>query len=431
MKKLLEGRLRWALIFLTFLISSLAFLDRVNISIAAIKIQQEYALTNVQLGWLFSAFVLGYAIFQAPGGRIVDRLGPRLVIALAVLWWSAFTFFTAVVPVGLALSVGLLIGVRFMLGIGESVMFPASNRLVAAWIPSTDRGIANGIIFAGVGAGSALAPPIITWILLNWGWRWSFYLRVPVGILTALAWYMMVRDTPQEHPWTSKKEIETIQAGLPATAKDFKERKTMPWGAILGNRSMMAMTVAYFTFGWLAWIFFTWFFTYLSKVRGLDLKSSSLFSMLPFVAMAVGSTFGGWIADILTKRFGKRAGRCGVAIFGIGMAAVFVALATQVESARLASIVLACGAGALYLSQSAFWAVTADIAGASAGSASGIMNMGNQLGGAMTAIMTPWIADHFGWTPSFLTAAALCAVGAVAWLLVDPDQRIVQKAGAR
>lgn len=427
MTKLLEGRLRWSLILMTFLISSLAYLDRVNISIAAGAIQKEYALTNVQLGWVFSAFVLGYALFQAPGGRIADRFGPRLVIALAILWWSVFTFCTAVVPVGLAFSVAILIAVRFSLGIGEAVMFPASNRLVAAWIPSAERGFANGMIFAGVGAGSAVAPPLITWILLNWGWRWSFYLRVPVGILAALLWYWLVRDTPRAHPWTSKKELDTIQAGLPAPAKEFEAGKAMPWGAILGNRSMVAMTLSYFAFGYVAWIFFTWFFTYLSRVRGLDLKTSSFFSVLPFVAIAGGSTLGGFVADILTRRYGKRVGRCGVAAFGIGLSAVLIALATQVESASLASVVLACGAGALYISQSSFWAVTADIAGASSGSASGIMNMGGQLGGALTASLTPWIADRFGWTPSFLVAAALCALGAVAWLLVDPDTRIGQE----
>lgn len=427
MKKLLDGRLRWVLIFLTFLISSLAYMDRVNISIAAGAIQKEYALSNVQLGWVFSAFVLGYALFQAPGGRFADRFGPRIVIALAVLWWSVFTFFTAVVPVGIALSVALLIGVRFLLGMGEAVMFPASNSLVAQWIPSTERGRANGLIFAGVGAGSAVAPPLIAYILVNWGWRWSFYLRAPIGIVAALVWYWLVRDSPKAHPWTSKKELATIEAGLPARAKESEARQTAPWMAILRNRSMMAMTFSYFAFGYVAWIFFTWFFTYLSRVRGLDLKSSSFFSMLPFIAMAGCSTMGGWIADILTKRYGKRVGRCGVALVGIGLAAVLVALATQVESAQLASLVLASGAGALYLAQSAFWAITADIAGASAGSASGLMNMGGQLGGALTASLTPWIADHFGWTPSFLVAAALCALGALAWLLVDPNTPISYK----
>jgi len=325
-----------------------------------------------------------------------------------------FTVLTVAVPEGLALSLALLVGARFGLGVGEALMFPAMNRLVAVWVPSTERGVANGVIFAGVGAGAALAPPLLTFVLLTWGWRWSFIVRVPVQILAGLAWYWLVRNTPQAHPWMGKKELETIEAGVPARPKGPNAPKALPWHTILGNRSMAAVTFSYFVFGYVAWIFFTWFFTYLNKVRGLDLKSSAFFSMVPFIAMAGCSTGGGWIADILSRRYGKRVGRCGVALVGLALAGVFIALATQVESAQLASIVLAGGAGALYVSQSAFWAVTADIAGTSAGTASGLMNMGGQLGGVITASLTPWMADTFGWTPSFMAAAVLCGLGALA-----------------
>jgi len=143
--------------------------------------------------------------------------------------------------------------------------------------------------------------------------------------------------------------------------------------------------------------------------------------MLPFIAMATGSIVGGRISDILTRRYGNRIGRCGVAVAGIALAAVFIASGTQVESARLASVVLAGGVGALYLSQRSFWSVTADMAGASAGSVSGVMNMGGQIGGIVTASLTPLIAHQFNWTASFLVAAALCAVGSLAWLVVDPE----------
>jgi ACS family glucarate transporter-like MFS transporter len=140
--------------------------------------------------------------------------------------------------------------------------------------------------------------------------------------------------------------------------------------------------------------------------------------------MAGCSPLGGWIADVLTKRFGKRIGRCGIGVVGLGAAAVFVALATQVESARLASICLALGVGAQYLAQSSYWAVTADIAGPSAGSVSGLMNMGGQLGGALTSILTPIIARDYGWTASFMAAAVLCAIGSISWLMVDPNARL-------
>jgi ACS family glucarate transporter-like MFS transporter len=428
--KPMEGRLRWVLILWMFLMSAIAYLDRVNISIAGQAIQKEFNLSNVQLGWVFSAFVIGYALFQAPGGRLADRFGPRLVITLGVIWWSLFTTLTALVPPGLGMAIGLLIVVRFLLGIGEAVVYPSSNRLVANWIPSVERGVANGLIFAGVGAGAGITPPLITYVLLNWGWRWSFYVCALIGLAAGLGWHLLARDSPEQHPWISKRELATIEAGLPASVKELEARRALPWGTILGNKNILAITLSYFSFGYVAYIFFTWFFIYLSRVRGLDLKASAFYSMLPFIAMASCSPLGGWIADILVKRYGKRAGRCGVAVFGMALSAVFLALATQVESAQLASIVLAGGAGAMYLAQSAFWAVTADIAGASAGSASGLMNMGGQIGGAVTASLTPWIADQFGWTPSFLVAASLCMLGSIAWLFVNPHDQLTQKPGA-
>ncbi|MGA8238663.1 MAG: MFS transporter, partial [Candidatus Sulfotelmatobacter sp.] len=148
------------------------------------------------------------------------------------------------------------------------------------------------------------------------------------------------------------------------------------------------------------------------------------YTMLPFLAMLVCCLLGGTMNDRLTKWLGLRAGRCGLAAFAIAAAGGFIAFGSQVQSARLASVVLAGGAGALYLSQSSFWSVTVDIAGASSGSVSGFMNMGNQIGGAITATLTPWIAARFGWTTSFLVAAGLCGVGAVSWLVVDPTRQL-------
>jgi len=429
--KFMDGRLRWVLIFWMFLMSAIAYLDRVNVSIAGQAIQKEYGMSNVQLGWIFSAFVIGYALFQAPGGRLADRFGPRRVIAVGVVWWGIFTTLTASVPVGLASSIGLLVATRFLLGIGEAVVYPSSNRLVAAWIPSVERGVANGLIFAGVGAGAGITPPLITYILINWGWRWSFYVSALIGLVAGVVWYLLARDSPEKHPWASKREIAHIEAGLPAPAAELESRKALPVRAIVTNGSFLAITWSYFAYGYVAYIFFTWFFIYLSRVRGLDLKASAIYSMLPFIGMATCSPLGGWIADRLTRSHGKRVGRCGVALIAIAIAAVFLALATQVESARLASIVLAGGAGALYLSQSAFWAVSADIAGPSAGTVSGLMNMGGQFGGAVTASLTPWIADHFGWTASFLVAAAMCATGSVTWLLVDPSVPIAHPSEPR
>jgi ACS family glucarate transporter-like MFS transporter len=421
---LFHGRLRWLLIFWMFVISAIAYLDRVNISIAGSSIEREFHLEHLQLGWVFSAFVLGYALFQAPGGRLADRFGPRKVLTLGTAWWALFTALTAFVPPGWPHALMMLLSVRFLLGVGEAVVFPASNRLVASWIPSRERGLANGFIFAGVGAGAGIAPPLITYILVHHGWRWSFWISALIGLIAGLVWMLLARDTPEKHPWIDAQEAETIRSGLPQSASGQTAGRPLPWGVIFGSKNVLAITLSYFCYGYVAYIFFSWFFIYLSNVRGLDLKSSSYYAMLPFLAMAIGSPLGGWISDLVAKKYGNRLGRCGVASFSLMLSAIFVAAGTYAQDARIASIILAGGAGALYLSQSSFWSVTSDIAGRSAGSVSGVMNMGNQIGGAVTASLTPLIAKHFGWGTSFMVAAALCVVGSLMWLAVDPQREL-------
>jgi ACS family glucarate transporter-like MFS transporter len=426
MPKLFRGRVRWTLISWMFVISAVAYLDRVNISIAGHSIEQEFQISHVQLGWVFSAFVLGYALFQAPGGRLADRFGPRKVLTLGTIWWALFTTLTACVPSHVPRALLILIAVRFSLGLGEAVVYPACNRLVASWIPSQERGIANGWIFAGVGAGAGIAPPLVGYILLHHGWRLSFWVSAAIGLIAGAVWLALARNTPEEHPWMDASEIAHIRSGLPE-AKPAIEGAPLPWRTIFGSKALLAVTLSYFCYGYVAYIFFSWFFIYLSTVRGLDLKSSSYYGALPFLAMATCSPLGGWISDRVTMRYGKRVGRCGVAGVSLAFAALFVALGTLAQDARVASIVLAGGAGALYLSQSVFWSVTSDIGGASAGSVSGVMNMGNQLGGALTASLTPAIAIHFGWGTSFFFAAALCTLGSLTWFFVNPDAQLTRQ----
>lgn len=410
--------IRWILIAWIFVIAAIACLDRVNISIAGQFIAREFHLSNIQLGWVFSAFVAGYALFQAPGGWLADRIGPRKVLAIGVLWWGVFTSLITFLSPHLTAVLGILIGLRFGLGMGEAVMFPASNCIVAAWIPSSERGVANGIIFAGVGVGAGLTPPLIVYFLSHYGWRASFWASAGLGLIAGGIWYVIARDTPREHAWVSSTEAKLIEAGLPKHDSFSLTGAKLSWGEILRNRDVLAITFSYFCYGYAAYIFVSWFFVYLNAVRGLNLKQSSYYTMLPFMAMAVGSTLGGWISDGLTRSYGKRVGRCLFASAAIGFAALFIALGAQVASAQLASLVLSGGAGMLYLSQSSFWSVSADIGKRSAGAVSGTMNMGGQVGGVVTASLTPAIANHFGWSASFLVAAALCAAGALAWLPV-------------
>jgi MFS transporter, ACS family, glucarate transporter len=424
-------RVRWFLVFWLFVLSAVSYLDRVNISIAGGSIVDAYHLTDVQLGKVFSALVAGYALFQTVGGYLADRFGPRRVLTAGVVWWGIFTALTALVPANIGGALFLFVLVRFFLGAGEAVIYPAANQFVARWIPVRERGIANGWIFAGVGAGAGLSPPLITYLMIHHGWRSSFWVCAVIGFVAGAVWFFAARDNPAEHPRVSAAELTAIQTGLTVTNNSPSPAKEpadalVPWKRVVRSREVWAVTISYFCYGYVAWIFFSWFYRYLAKVRGLDLKASAFYSMLPFLAMLVCCLLGGTVNDRLTKWRGPRLGRCGLAAFAMGVAGIFIAFGSQVQGVRLASVILAGGAGVLYFSQSSFWSVTADIAGASAGSVSGFMNMGGQFGGVLTGWLTPWIAVRYGWTASFLVAAGLCLVGAISWLAVDPLNTLTQ-----
>jgi len=425
---------RFFLAFLLFVLSGVAFLDRTNLSIAGLKISAEYGLGNQRLGWISSFFLIGYAGFQIPAGWLATRFGPRLVLTLGVFWWGVTTALTAMMPSGIAHPVLILIGIRFALGAGESVIYPAANQFVARWVPLQERGMINGLIFAGVGAGSGLTPSLLAWLITEHGWRTAFWFSAAVGVVAGAIWWRNARDTPEEHPDVSVSELALIHSGLSTesgvasaaateNAHDKDSASTaISWRAILRRRDLLALVSGYFAFGYIAWIFFSWFFIYMAQARGFDMQSSALYTTFLFLSMTFCCLAGGVLSDRLTKRFGLRIGRSGLASAALALTAVFLVAGSQIHSPQLAGVILAGGAGALYLSQSSFWSVSVDIAGQSSGVFSSMVNMGGQIGGAVTASLTPWIAQRFGWTTSFAISAVLAVFGAICWLTVHPER---------
>lgn len=411
---------RAVLVFCLFVLSAIGYLDRTNLSIAGPQIMREYGLNDIRLGWMMSAFLLGYAGAQLLAGWAAVRLGPRRALAIGALWWGVFTAGTALVPTRLGSALSLLIAIRFALGIGEAIVYPASNQFVAQWIPTGERGRVNGVIFAGVGAGAGLTPPLLTEMIAKYGWRSAFWFSAVLGVLAGLVWFRMARDTPKEHPRMSAEELGTIRMGLASQPL----RTPVPWASIARSRTVVLLTFSSFCFGYMAWIFLGWFYLYMAEARGVDLKTSALYAMLPFLAMTTFCLAGGVLNDWMTAHFGLHAGRCGPGWFALLVGAAFLVLGSRAASAPAAAMILALGAGALYLSQSSYWSVTADIAGPHAGVVSAVMNMGGQIGSAVTASMTPWLASRFGWTTSFLAAAVFGVAGAVAWFGIDPGKKI-------
>ena len=421
--------MRYLLVFWLFVLSAVAYLDRTNISIAGVHIGREFAVDNVHLGWVFSAFLLGYASFQIPVGLLARRLGPRLVLGLGFAWCSLFAVLMALVPPHVHGALLILTLVRFGLGAGEAAMYPAASQFVERWFPVCERGKANGLIFAGIGVGAGMTPPLVTAIILRFGWRASFWFSALACAVAGLVWYLAARDTPEEHPLVGDEEKALITQNRnlrtpssPSGSATQSGKSAVPWAKIFGSKAVLALTASYFAFGYVVWLFYTWFYIYMAQARGLNLKASAFFTMWPFIAMTIGCLGGGVLSDWLATRFSLRIGRCLLPALSLAVAAVLLVIGSGTRSPAAAAVILACSAGVIFIAQSIFWAVTADIAGEHVGVVSGLMNMGGQAGGVCTASLTPLIAAHFGWQMSFVTAAAIAALGAAAWIAISPTR---------
>jgi ACS family glucarate transporter-like MFS transporter len=414
---------RWRILFLLLLISIVTYIDRVNISVTARHMMPSLGLTDVQMGWIFSAFVFGYALFQVPGGWMGDRWGPRRVLTFAVIWWSIFTALTAIAPtLPLANLIGImgsLMVVRFLIGIGEAAALPNFNRSVANWHPPHERGLSIGITIGGIGIGSALTPPVTAWIMVNYGWQTAFYAAGLLGLAIALLWYWYARDFPRQHPHVNDAEA-TIIEGRNQGSDDIQKPEHVPWKAILTTPTVWWLIISYTCLGYVAYIYMSWFYLYLVNVRGFAILQGAFFASAPFIAMTIFCPLGGWVTDRLAEKYGINWGRASVGGTGMILAALCIIIGANVEAPYVAIGFLSLGAGWLYFTVGPFWSSTTDLSKPYAGTLSGLMNTGANLGGTLSPTLTPWIADSYGWPVALGLAAVIALVGGVCWLMIRP-----------
>jgi ACS family glucarate transporter-like MFS transporter len=412
-------RVRWMIVAAVFVTYVLMFIDRVNISIAAKYMIDEFGISSVEIGMIFSTFVFGYALFQIPGGWFGDRFGPRRVLGFAILWWSLFTAATAIAgDIFLASWIGVVGSfalVRFLIGVGEAVAPPNGARTIANWMAPGERGLAFGIIFAGNTIGAAIAPPLIVWIMVTFGWREAFYISGAVGIVVAALWYWVSSDRPAEHRWINRAEVALIEGdereGMRADVAEVGA-----WWQLFRNVRLWCLTAAYFAVGYVLYLYFAWFYLYLVNGRGMSVEAAGVYTMAPFVVSAICAPLGGRLTDRMTRRYGPGNGKAALGIGGLVATAVFVVAGAAVEDVRLAVLLLALGAGGIYASMAAYWAAAIDMSESHAGTAAGLMNVGCNIGGVISPVLTPWIAGIWGWATALYVAGAVAIVGSLFWL---------------
>jgi sugar phosphate permease len=418
---------RWYILGLICLMYLITYLDRVIISNTAPEIRTEYGFDQKTMGWIFSSFVLAYALFQVPGGWLSERFGPRAVLTSLVAYWSLMT-----AAVGLATSSLSFMALLFLLGMGEAGAFPGATRAMQLWYPRRERGFCQGFTHSASRLGAAVAPPIITAIIAAFGWRWAFYLCGAVGVLWSLAWFVSYRNLPEDHPIVGPAELEYIR-GRDETGKlnpaATEKRPKVPWSTLILSPNMWAIMCAYFTYIYCLYIFLAWLPSYLVGARHLGAEEARLMTALPLSAMVIGNTVGGLATDWLLHKTGNtRFARRSVAIVGMLGSATFLVLAALTADAYTAVYFLTAGAFFLECTIGPSWSVPMDTGGKYSGTVSGMMNMAGNFGGALSPSVFGYLANSGYWHAQFYISAVLLALGAAIWAFwLDPERSVVDK----
>jgi ACS family glucarate transporter-like MFS transporter len=309
---------------------------------------------------------------------------------------------------------------RFSLGVGEAVALPAFNRAVTNWFPADARGLGIGIAIGGIGLGSAMTPPIAAWVMVNWRWQTVFYLASLIGIVMALLWWLLSRNHPYEHPWVNEGERALLSRTPVASTT------AVPWLTFIRTPTVWWLVISYSCLGYVAYVYLSWFYLYLVNVREFDVLRGGFYASAPFLAMLIFCPLGGWVTDRLAVRYSITTGRTMAGMTGMVLAGLAIALGGLIDSPFLAIGSLSLGAGWLYFSVGAYWASTTDLSKTHAGTLSGLMNTGANIGGAISPTLTPWLANHWGWPVSLGVAAAIAIVGGLIWLTIDPGKGLRQ-----
>ena len=400
----------------TMALAAVTYLDRVCIAVLAPKISAELDLSRVQMGYIFSAFAVAYAAFGVPAAWWADRDGARHVLTRVVLWWSAFTMATAT-----AWNFASMVVIRFLFGVGEAGAWPSVARVYSRWIPLAERGRIQGIFFAGAHLSGGLTPLVVAAIAGWLQWRAIFVVFGLVGMLWAVAWYAWFRDEPREHGAVPAEERDHIEAtrGLSAA------KAHVSWMAVFKTPTVAPLCVQAFANSYGFYFFITWLPTYLAQGHGMKGTELAIFSGLPLMLSFVADLTGGEGSDKLARVLSLRAARRAFGVGGYALAAIATFLATQLGSGFAAGLLIAIGGACSMLTLAPAWASAVDVGGHHAGVTAGVMNTVGQIGGILSPIVLAYLVDATGnWNLPLLVLAGIYAVAAVAWLMINPDQRV-------
>ena len=395
-----KSSVRWFFALAFFIIGVIAYMDRSNISYIAPQMMEDLHMTKQQFGLLASFFSLGYALMQVPSGMLAEKFGPRKMITIALVWWSAFTIFT-----GMIKHHGLLYLVRFLFGIGEAPMYPSNAVFNANWFSKDEKGRASSMLLAGSYFGPVLAPVITIAIVNAFNWQAVFYIFGAVGILIAILWGIIAKDLPEQHRMVNDAEKHFIMENrdLVQTSKSLP-----PWNQFFRRVSFYAIAGQYFVVQFVISLFLIWLPTYLTEQYHVEFKDMTI-SSLPWFIMFILILSAGAISDkILRSGQSRFVSRGLIAIVGFIVFAVSIFFAVHTENLYVTIFWLSLGLGGMGVSMGMSWAAA------------------NDIGTLLSPFLAGALVASLGWTMTFQLLIIPAVIAAILWLFVSPDKPLIK-----
>lgn len=405
----------------SFLITLLLYIDRVCISSAKDSISADLGFTDIQMGWVLSAFALGYALFQVPGGALGDKYGVRKVMTGIIMLWSLFTALT-----GLAWNYVSMLLFRFVFGATEAGAFPNISRAAYSWVPLNERGIFQGINFSGSRLGAAFALPLVACLIDAWGWKAIFYFFGIIGIICSIIFYVLFRNKPEEHSGISYIEKDYIVKNR--QQENERLDTDLSVNRILGSKNVRLAMLQYIGSNFIFFFMLTWLFPYIKAKYNLNLVATGFYSMLPLLAGAFGNWVSGYIVDTIYKKGNWKLSRQIPAIIGFGFVIIGILASLYMDTPLGAVLWLSVAIFGADMTLSPSWSFCMDIGQEHSGKVSGMMNMAGNLGAFATALAFPYLQSWTGSNkPFFYIAAVLGVISIFCWLNMNPLKKITDE----
>lgn len=421
----LAHRIRWRIFGLLFGFGCVAYLQQKGLTVAAARMMPDLGLTQMQMGWLEWAFVLGYAAFQLPGGVIGQRLGARrmfIVISVVAFLATILTPLAPFVLAGTALLAALLL-LQLLLGLAQGPIFPVSSGVMEAWFRPEQWALVQGLQSMGLQIAAALTPPMIAYLMDAFGWQYAlFWPELPALALIAVwAWYG--RNTPAEHPQITPEELAELGANAVTATQTAISRRRL--ARLLGNRSILLLTLSYICMNYVFYLIANWCFLYLVQERHFGILEGGWLAAAPPLAAAIGAGVGGKLAIELCARFGFRWGFRLVPLAALPSAGALLLVTVHLSNPYGAVVALALCYAIVELTEGSYWAATMFVARADTMSATGVLNTGGNVGGLISIPIVAYLSGHGAWTAAFVIGTLFALLGAAAWLGIDATRPFV------